>query len=171
MKKRCTKSGFTLIELLVVIAIIAVIVAFSVTNYVGIRSRAKDIKKKTELMGVKNALRLYFADYNNYPGPATTVSNDINACGSGNPPASSCASTCAGKLAYGASGCDTVLMKQLPPATDYTWSYEQVSGAEDFCMWTTLENGADAEIAKSQAKCSTSCSSVVPSGDYVLCAD
>lgn len=176
MNKRVTSyglrvTGFTLIELLVVIAIIAVIVAFSVTNYVGIRSRAKDVKKKTELMGVKNALRLFYTDFNVYPGPATTITNNVNGCGTASPPTSSCASTCAGRFAYGATGCDIVLMKQLPPATDYVWSYLQVASGDDFCLWTTLENSSDGDIAKSQAKCATSCSSFVPSTSYVLCAD
>lgn len=165
------QKGFTLIELLVVIAIIAVIVAFSVTNYVGIRSRAKDIKKKTELMGVKNALRLFNADYNVYPGPASTTTNNINGCGTGIPPTSSCAANCAGKFAYGATGCDTVVMKQLPPATDYVWSYLQVASGNDFCLWTSLENTSDNDVSKSQVKCATSCSSFVPSTSYVLCAD
>lgn len=165
------RNGFTLIELLVVIAIIAVIVAFSVTNYVGIRSRAKDIKKKTELMGVKNALRLFYTDFNIYPGPASATTNNFNGCGTASPPTSSCAATCGGKFAQGTTGCDIVYMKQLPPASDYVWSYLQVASGDDFCLWTTLENGADSDIAKAQAKCSTSCSSFAPSTDYVQCAD
>lgn len=172
-KHKChtMKKGFTLIELLVVIAIIAVIVAFSVTNYVGIRARAKDVKKKTELIGVKNALRLYYTDFNIYPGPATTTTNNFNGCGTASPPAASCASTCSGKFAWGTTGCDTVLMKQLPPSTDYTWSYRQMASGDDFCLWVSLENVSDADVVKSQAKCSTSCSAVVPSTSYVLCAD
>lgn len=165
------KNGFSLIELLVVMGVIAVIVAFSVTNYVGIRSRAKDIKKKTELPGVKNALKLYYNDYNVYPGPSTTTTNNLNGCGDNSPPNESCASVCSGRFAYGSTGCDTTLMKQLPPSTDYTWSYRQVASGEDFCMWVSLENAADADVSKTQTKCALNCSSVAPAGTFVLCAD
>jgi prepilin-type N-terminal cleavage/methylation domain-containing protein len=153
------KQGFTLIELLVVIAIIAVLVAFSVANFVGARSRALDIKKKSELLQVKNALRLYYNDYQTYPGPATTATNTFNGCGS---PSIDC-----GDGAIFTDG-TTVYMKQLPPSTSYTWQYQQVPASDDFCLWTTLNNQSDTDIIGSQARCS-GCS--VGSADYVLCAD
>ena len=165
------KRGFTLIELLVVIAIIAVLVAFSATNYVGVRSRAKDIKKKTELSQLKNALRLYYNDYVTYPGPGTVSANTFNGCGSAAPPGADCLTTCSGSFAAGATNCDTVYMKLLPPAADYAWGYQQAAGGDDFCLWTTLENASDAEIANSQAKCAATCALIAPSTDYVLCAD
>jgi hypothetical protein len=67
-------------------------------------------------------------------------------------------------------------MKLLPQASDYVWNYRQVAGGDDFCLWTTLDNASDAEIAKSQTKCNTAaiCSSFsppVPAGAYVVCAD
>ena len=166
------KRGFTLIELLVVIAIIAILVAFSATNYVGVRSRAKDIKKKTELSQLKNALRLYYNDYGVYPGPsASTAVNNLNGCGTAG--TSPCLTTCSGQFAAGGSppGCNAIYMKLLPSSTDYAWSYRQRTSGDDFCLWTTLENTSDAQIAKSQTKCSSVCSTIVPSGSYVVCAD
>lgn len=164
-------DGFTLIELLVVIAIIAVLVAFVVANFVGARSRAKDVRKKAELTQLKNALRLYYNDYSTYPQPGTAVSNDIEGCGSATPPVASCATACSGQFAAGATNCDMVYMKLLPQATEYVWSYRQMNSGDDFCLWATLDNASDADIAKSQTKCSSVCGAVVSSSDYVLCAD
>jgi prepilin-type N-terminal cleavage/methylation domain-containing protein len=166
-----TNKGFTLIELLVVIAIIAILVAFAVANYVGVRSRANDIKKKTELSAIKNALRLYYNDNAMYPGPSTQTSNTLSGCGSASPPSDDCMTACAGQFAVGPTGCDIVYMKQLPPASDYTWNYAQRDSGDDFCLWATLETTSDAEIANSQAKCSSQCSLLVDSNDYVVCAD
>lgn len=163
--------GFTLIELLVVIGIIAVLVAFAVTNYVGVRSRAKDVKKKSEIAAMKNALRLYYNDFGYYPGPSTTSVNTLNGCGTGTPPSSSCLTTCANQFAFGTTGCDTVYMKLLPPAADYAWKYRQINSGNDFCLWTELENVSDSEIAKSQARCSVQCSGLVSTGEFVVCAD
>ena len=164
-------QGFTLIELLVVIAIIAILVAFVSVNFVGARQRANDVKRKGELQQVKTALRLYYNDFNTYPGPAIQSNNTFNGCGTATPPASNCLTTCSGVFGAGGTGCSNVYMKLLPPASDYTWSYRQVSSGDDFCMWTTLNNASDTEIAKSQLKCSASCTGIAPAGSYVLCSD
>lgn len=169
--------GFTLLEVLVVIAIIAVLIAFAASNFVGARQRARDIRKKSELQQVKSALRLFYNDYNMYPGPATKATNDINGCGAASPtvPSTSCQSACSSgedvTFAAGPTSCDTVYMKQLPPASDYTWYYQQRSLGDDFCLWTKLEITSDPEIAKSEAKCSSVCNGVIDAGSYVTCAD
>lgn len=158
------KHGFTLLELLVVIAIIAVIVAFAVANFVGARQRARDIRKKSELQEIKSALRLYYNDFNNYPGPITTVTNTFNGCGGATPPVGACN----GSFTAGT----TVYMKLLPQTTDYTWSYRQMASGDDFCLWTTLDVTSDTEIAKSQARCNAVCSGVgLTLASYVECAD
>jgi prepilin-type N-terminal cleavage/methylation domain-containing protein len=163
------KNGFTLIELLVVIAIIAVLVAFSVANFVGARSRARDVKKKSELQEVKNALRMFYNEYNNYPGTATPNTNTFMGCGTASPPAADCSSTCGGSFAAGATGCDTVYMKLLPQASEYVWHYQQVS-TDDFCLWTALENKSDADIGRTQTRCSE-CTVTDNTTDYAVCAD
>jgi len=183
------KKGFTLIELLVVIAIIAVLVAFAIANFVGARSRARDIKKKSELEQVKNALRMFYNDYNNYPGPTSASTNDISGCGSVVPPATvpnlSCASACvtsgvgqplAYQFATGANCAGTVYMKLLPmpvASGGYAWHYQQTANGDNFCLWASLENKSDSEIVNSQLKCSTVCGGVgyTTTTDYVLCAD
>lgn len=61
------QTGFTLIELLVVISIIGVLTTLLVVNFIGSRERASDSQKIQNLNSLKNALRLYYNDYQNYP--------------------------------------------------------------------------------------------------------
>jgi prepilin-type N-terminal cleavage/methylation domain-containing protein len=157
------RQGFTLLELLVVIAIIAVIVAFAISNFVGARQRARDVRKKSEFQQMKSALRLYYNDYTTYPSSGAPSVNTFNGCGAGTPPSTACV----GAFSAGTN----VYMKLLPPAADYAWSYERVAGGDDFCLWTTLDNASDTEIAKSQTRCATVCGAIVPAGSYVECAD
>lgn len=169
--KKSKSHGFTLIEILVVIAIIAILVAFISSNFLGARQRAKDVKKKAEFRQMKNALRLYYNDYNVYPGLTTTSVNTFSGCKSGTPPNEDCVEACSGAFAGGAT-CNEVYMKLLPPESDYEWSYQQRNSGDDFCLWTTLENVSDPEIEKSHDRCTTECpSGVVPVDDYVVCAD
>jgi prepilin-type N-terminal cleavage/methylation domain-containing protein len=163
------KQGFTLIELLVVIAIIAVLVAFAVANFVGARSRAFDIKKKSELQQVKNALRLYYNDFQSYPGPDSSKgTNTFDGCGDVTTPAG-----CTKEFKFGS----TIYMKQLPNYLPDNWYYQQESGGDDFCLWTPLNDLSDSDISGSQARCESACGGLIISGsinkstDYVSCAD
>lgn len=173
-----THTAFTLVELLVVIAIIGVLTAVGLANYVGVRERANDSKKKLELKQMKNALRLYYNDYNTYPGSGSGA-NLLPACGALdgtlNRPISACvgaSAVCNGQFAVVGSttNCDTVYMKRLPTATDYAWTYTQRSGGDDFLIVTTLSNESDADIANSQRACNPGIVTIVP-GEYDICAD
>ena len=145
------KKGFTLIELLVVISIIGLLAALIVVNFNAARERARDVQRKSDLDQTKKALRMYYNDNNIYPVDGSLVWESPFQSADGN----------------------MVYMRILPqdPANQGatpTYQYTQASEGQDFCLWATLENKSDADIANSQARCS-GCG--VNENDYVVCAD
>jgi len=62
------RRGFTLIELLVVIAIIGTLTSLLVVNYQNARERARDAQRKGDFRSLQQALRLYYNDFQGYPG-------------------------------------------------------------------------------------------------------
>jgi prepilin-type N-terminal cleavage/methylation domain-containing protein len=64
--------GFTLIELLIVILVIGVLsgVLLGVVNSSGVRAKARDSQRKSDLTKIQTALELYFADNRAYPETA-----------------------------------------------------------------------------------------------------
>ena len=62
-----SRKGFTLIELLVAISIIGVLSSFLLANFVGIRQRARDGVRKSDLRQIQSALELYRSDKGIYP--------------------------------------------------------------------------------------------------------
>lgn len=59
--------GFTLIELLVVISIIGVLAGFLLANFIGVRQRARDTQRKSDLRAIQSALEFYRSDKGAYP--------------------------------------------------------------------------------------------------------
>lgn len=64
--KNCRK-GFTLIELLIVIAIIGVLATLLMVNFVGVRQRARDAQRKSDLRQLQSAMEIYRSDNSSYP--------------------------------------------------------------------------------------------------------
>ena len=64
------KTGFTLIELLIVIALIGILVGFSAINLVGVRGRARDGERKSDLRALQSAFELMRSDQGSYPAKA-----------------------------------------------------------------------------------------------------
>lgn len=169
------RNGFTLIEILVVIAIIAALIAIAIPNYLSARQRASDSRKKQEMTQLKTALRLYYNDFNSYPGGTTGMV--MNGCGTNWD--QSCATTCTPGFSTGAA-CDNVYMKKLPVgflASPNTYMYYQTPGGNDFCLRAVLDNLSDPDIAISQSRCATACTSATgtnncaTTGRYCICAD
>ncbi|MFH1959512.1 MAG: type II secretion system protein, partial [Patescibacteria group bacterium] len=164
-------SGFTLIELLVVIFILGILTALLVTNLQGMRQRARDTSKKTEINNLKTALRLYYNDYQKYPAG---INGNMYACGaSGTTICPVC--TSADFAAGGIDGCQTIYMKDLTENDigGYIFEYYYCND-DDFRLRVTLENLSDTEIATSQSRCSTTCGAqtlIYADGDYITCAD
>ncbi|MDE2026448.1 MAG: prepilin-type N-terminal cleavage/methylation domain-containing protein [Patescibacteria group bacterium] len=70
------RSGFTLIELLIVMAIIGILAALLLTSFIGVRERARDGRRKSDISELQAALEQYRADQGDYPNSAT-----LSACG------------------------------------------------------------------------------------------
>ncbi len=161
--------GFTLIELLVVIGIIAMLVAIAIPNYLSARQRASDSRKKSDMVALKNALRLYYNDYNKYP-----AGSGLSLSGCGPAGASACPySGCGGDFtAGGATGCDVTYMKKFPTGMLSSILYYQAASGEDFCLRTVLDNKSDPDITTSQARCGTACGvNCTGTARYCQCAD
>ena len=67
------KKGFTLIELLIVVLLIGVLsgIALSVINPQGIRAKARDSQRISDLKTLQVALETYFSDNRSYPVSAS----------------------------------------------------------------------------------------------------
>lgn len=135
--KQTLNKGFTLIELLVVISIIGVLTALLLSNFVGIRGRAKDTKLKGDLEQLKTSMRLYYNDNQQYPASA---SNTFSSCGGA-------ACSPGDEFNDGAGG--TVYMKALPEYSEYV----QTDSGDGFYAGVVLENASDADITDSAAEC------------------
>lgn len=124
------QKGFTLIELLVVLAIIGVLSALLMTNFVGIRQRARDGERKSDLRQIQAALELYRADVGSYPD-----TNAFPACGQA--------------FSYQS----TTYMKTVPcdPLTGSAFEYKGNSSL--YCLRTCLENTSDPQITTGSASC------------------
>jgi prepilin-type N-terminal cleavage/methylation domain-containing protein len=62
------ESGFTLIELVVVVTIIGILLAITVTSFLGFRGRAGDAAAKSNIKAAVPSAEAYFADHDDYSG-------------------------------------------------------------------------------------------------------
>ena len=144
------KKGFTLIELLVVIAIIGILATLIMSNFNSARERARDVQRKSDLDQIKKALRMAYNDANSYPAAITFGTSYVSDAG-------------------------VTYMKYVPHDPSYDadaglpeYQYAQKDSGQNFCLWTTLENASDTEIAKSKSRCA-GCTD--GANDYAVCAD
>lgn len=87
MYKNNTNAGFTLIELLVVISIIGVLSSMVLASLNSSRAKARDVRRKQDLIQISNALQLYYIDNNgSYPlaNPGAWGGATTGPCGPGN---------------------------------------------------------------------------------------
>ena len=118
-------SGFTLIELLIVIIIIGVLAVIFLANYAGVRERARDSRRKSDLRQIQAAFELYRYDQKKYPA-------SLPDCSSGS-------SLTGGSKTY---------MQKIPcdpNGSSYTYS----SNGTTYSVTACLENGNDSEAVPS----------------------
>jgi len=172
-----TTLGFTLIELLIVIAIIGILATLLITNLQGVRERARDARRKSDLNSIQQSLRLYYNDAGSFP---LASSYSIVGCGSLAVP-----TTCNwGERFYTTSGSTTnTYMSVLPldPSTtetsEATYQYYTPDGGYTYIVVAKLENLSDPGIAESQARCPVTYAAYISvtsddtSQDYVVCEE
>lgn len=115
-------DGFTIIELLIVIAIIGILSALLLSNFIGIRQRARDAQRKADLRQIQAALEIYRSDQGNYP-----VTASFPACG---------AALVVGGNTY---------MQKVPcdPLNTGQSRYTYISGGTTYTLYSCLENTND----------------------------
>ncbi len=140
LRTKVTK-GFTLVELLVVIAVISMITAMLFPNFMGVRQRARDAQRKSDLAQIQKAMELYKSDEN--PPVYPTVDS-----GSGSFPGSLCSKCwssngiddCTGNLYMQHFPCDP----QSSNPTPYIYTLDATDNLK-YTLSTCLENLADSD--------------------------
>ena len=122
-------KGFTLIELLVVITIIGILATLLMSNYIGVRARARDAQRKSDLRQIQTALEQYRSDNNATPYPSTLPS-----CGSSF-----------------TNGSGTTYMQKIPCDPLSTASsplpyYYFFTDSTHYAIASCLENGNDKDV-------------------------
>lgn len=146
LKAKNFKKGFTLIELLIVIAIIGVLATLLMANFIGVRQRARDAQRKSDLRQIQAALEIYRSDDGSYPtGPLN----------------------CNGALASGGSTYMTKIPCDPINSGKYVYTYTTASPCTAlYCLYTCLENVSDSQ--KDTANNSTYCTGGTTNWSFTL---
>lgn len=116
--------GFTLVELLIVVAIIGILATLLSANFIGVRQRARDGQRKSDLRQIQSALELYRSDQASYPNVIPSPN-----C----PPA------------LKSPDCSTSTYMQKIPIDPAGASYTYSSNGTIYSLIACLENGNDSQ--------------------------
>lgn len=130
------KNGFTLIELLIVIAIIGILATLLMTNFIGVRQRARDAQRKSDVRQMQSALELYRSDTGSYP--ASDANNRLNS------------TACPTSSSFKSSDLTTTYMQTVPcdplGSTAYHGgNYYYYSTGSSYYIVSCLENSSDSQ--------------------------
>lgn len=124
-----SQRGFTLIELLIVVSIIGILATLLMTNFVGVRQRARDGQRKSDLRQIQSALELYRADLGSYPDSLPSVCDSI--------------------FSSDGTPTGTIYMQKLPcdPSTNVVYVYTPSGGTPPatYSITACLENSNDSQ--------------------------
>lgn len=141
------KLGFTLVELLVSISIIATLLSFLLPNLMGSREKAKDAQKKQDLTSIKNALRLFYNDTQDYPALGNSLSS----------------------VPANANLLGSTLASYMPAVANIGYTYYYYGLGDSFYLWAPTEAAKADELGTSQLNCGLSVGQTM-ANIYMVCA-
>ncbi|HSD98899.1 MAG TPA: type II secretion system protein [Patescibacteria group bacterium] len=146
-RKFSQQSGFTLIELLIVIAIIGILSTLLMTNFIGVRQRARDAQRKSDVRQMQSALELYRSDTGSYP--VSDSNNRLNA------------TACTTSSGFTSTDGGTTYMQKVPcdplgTSAYHSGNYYYNSSGTTYTIYACLENTSDSQgTSLSNTGCST----------------
>ncbi len=142
------KKGFTLIELLIVVAIIGILSTLLMVNFIGIRQRARDAQRKTNLSQLQTALEAYRSDIGFYPKQKSV--DPLNDYPDRPPPTNDCGTAFSKNTA--------TYMQSMPcdPLTSLPYTYTltlQSGNGVSYTLMACLENKNDSQLSPTPTPC------------------
>ena len=127
--------GFTLIEMLVVVSLIGILTTLVTANLNSARERARDTQRKSDLRNLETALRLYYQDYQVFPGNGSN--GEIAGCESGG------TSVCTWGESWSADSNTYMAKMSKEPLPDQSYKYTVLEAGENYTLDSCLENKSD----------------------------
>jgi prepilin-type N-terminal cleavage/methylation domain-containing protein len=134
------QKGFTLIELIVVIAVIGILAFTAVVSLSGIRERARDSRRMSDISAVQQAMGMIYSENSDYTKAGCSTGAALSACASS---ATGLLKTYLTTLANtkDQSGSTTLCSASLNPAQTCEYNFTALN-KNDFKLYFYLENGA-----------------------------